>query len=273
MSKIENLEQYQLLAKKIRKRILEVICRTNSPHIGSCFSSVELLIGLYFNTLNVSPENPFNDKRDRFIMSKGHACAALFAVLTERGFISEEDFYTFATDGGVLEHHPDKDISKGIEMTSGSLGHSLSIGAGLALAAKQDSNDSRVYILMGDGDMNEGSVWEAVMFASQHKLNNLIAVIDYNKMQALGFTRDIINMDPLPDKWSSFGWEVKRINGHDFGEIVEAFASIPFSQTKPSVIIADTLKGSGVSFMENKLLWHYRTPNGAEYQMALKELQ
>jgi len=273
MSKSESLEQYRLLSKKIRRRILKIICKTNSPHIGSCFSSVEILVGLYFRTLNISPENPFDDKRDRFIMSKGHACAALFSVLTERGFISEEDFHTFATDGGVLEHHPNKDISKGIEMTSGSLGHGLSIGVGLALAARHDNNGSRVYILLGDGDMNEGSVWEAIMFAGHHKLNNLTAIIDYNKIQALGFSKDIINMEPIAGKWLSFGWAVKKINGHDFGEIVQALDSIPFSQTKPSVIIADTLKGNGVSFMENKLLWHYRTPNDAEYQMALEELQ
>jgi len=268
----DNLDFYYALSKKIRIKILDLIYRTRSPHIGSSFSIVEILIALYFKVLNIIPEEPFLPDRDRFILSKGHACPALYAVLEERGFLSEEDLMGFAVNNGVLEQHPSMNVRKGIEISTGSLGHGLSIGVGMALAGKKDKKSYNVYVLLSDGELNEGSVWEAMMFAATHCLDNLIAIIDYNKIQALGYTRDIISIAPLNCKLASFGWTVNEIDGHDYGEIFQVFNKIPFSINKPSVIIAHTIKGKGVSFMEDKLLWHYRSPNNDEYLKALKEL-
>lgn len=265
-------EYFSDLSKKVRKRIVKIIHKTKSPHIGSSLSCVEILVSLFFKILKVSPENPANPKRDRFILSKGHACPALYAVLTERGFMCEEDLQGFAVNCGVLEQHPNRDIKKGIEVSTGSLGHGLSIGIGMALAAKRDKKNYKTFVLLSDGELNEGSVWEAAMFASHHNLDNLVAIIDYNKIQALGYTKDIINLEPLSQRWSSFGWATKEIYGHDFPQIFEAFDKIPFSTGMPNIIIAHTIKGKGVSFMENKLLWHYRAPNDEEYEKALKEL-
>jgi transketolase len=260
------------LSKKVRKNILKIIHETKSPHIGSSLSTVEILVSLFFKVLKVSPEDPANPERDRFILSKGHACPALYSVLSEKGFMCEEDIQGFAVNCGTLEQHPTRDIKRGIEVSSGSLGHGLSIGIGMALAAKRDRKEHRIYVLMSDGELNEGSVWEAAMFASHHNLDNLVAMIDYNKMQALGYTKDIINLEPLSQKWSSFGWAVKEIDGHDYGQILEVFDKVPFSTNKPNIIIAHTVKGKGISFMEDKLLWHYRPPSDEEYEMALKEL-
>ena len=271
-NKKNTLENYLFLSKKVRRSILYIIYKTKSPHIGSSFSTVEILVSLYFKVLSVSPEGPFDPNRDRFILSKGHACPAFYAVLAERGFLTEDDLKGFAVNDGVLEQHPTRDVEKGIEVSTGSLGHGLSMGVGMALAAKRDEKDYRVYALLSDGELDEGSVWEAAMFASHHGLDNLVAIVDYNKIQALGYTKDIINLEPLSQRWSSFGWAVREIDGHDFDQISEAFESIPFSDGKPSIIIAHTVKGKGVSFMEDKVLWHYRTPDDEEYQIALKEL-
>ncbi len=264
------MENYPLLSKKIRKSILDLIYKTKSPHIGPSFSIVEILVALYFKVLNVSPDNASNHNRDRFILSKGHACPALYAVLAERGFISKDDLDGFATNDGILEQHPNIDLDKGIEVSTGSLGHGLSIGTGMALAGKVDKKQYRVYVLLSDGELNEGSVWEAIMFAGHHKLSNLIAFVDYNKIQALGCTRDIIDLEPLGEKWRSFGWNVQEIDGHNFEQIFTALNSL--SPEKPNVILLHTVKGNGVLFMENNLLWHYRAPDDKEYKLALKEL-
>ncbi len=266
------MKQFIALSQTIRRSILDMVYTTKSPHIGSSFSTVELLIALYFNTLSVSPSDPYNPDRDRFIFSKGHACPALYAVLAERGFLSRKDIAGFAVNDGVLEQHPRRDIKRGVEVSSGSLGHGLSIGAGMALAAKNDGRGYRTYVLLGDGELNEGSIWEAAMFASHHGLDNLVALVDYNKIQALGNSNDIINLEPLSQRWSSFGWAAKQIDGHDFEQICGALDSIPFSVGKPSIIVAHTIKGKGVSFMENQVLWHYRAPNDEEYTAALREV-
>lgn len=260
-------------AKKIRRKILDLAYQTKSPHIGSAFSCVELLITLYFKTMRIFPRDPRNQARDRFILSKGHACTALYAVLAERGFMDENTLKGFAVDGGTLEQHPFMDLSKGIEISSGSLGHGLSISAGIALAGRKGRGTYRVYTLLSDGELNEGSIWEAAMFASHHRLDNLTAIVDYNKMQALGFTKDIINLEPLAARWESFGWKAIEIDGHDLQQTTEALGNLPLQASRPSVIIAHTIKGKGVSFMENNLLWHYRTPDEKEYKMAIKELQ
>jgi transketolase len=262
--------QYENISRKIRRKILDLVYKTKGPHIGSSFSIVEILVALYFQHLKVSPERCAEPDRDRFILSKGHASPALYAVLAERGFIKPADLDTFAVNGGTLEQHPNIDVERGIEVSTGSLGHGLSIGAGMALAGKIDTAPHKVYVLLSDGELNEGSIWEAIMFAGHHKLNNLVAVVDHNKIQALGCTRDIIDLEPLGEKWEKFGWHVQDIDGHSFMEIFQALDS--FSSDKPNVLILHTIKGKGVSFMENQLLWHYRTPDDGEYKNALKEL-
>lgn len=263
---------YQGLAKKIRREILDLIYRTKGPHIGSCFSCVEILLALYFHVLNINTENPGDPLRDRFILSKGHACPAFYAVLQERGFMDEETLEGFAVNNGLLEQHPTRDINKGIEASTGSLGHGLALGAGMALAAQHDGLNFKVYVLLSDGELQEGSTWEAVMFAAHHKLENLIAIVDYNKIQALGRVEEVINLEPLADRWRAFGWGVKEIDGHDFEHLIAALEKAPFEEHKPSVLIAHTVKGKGVSFMEDKLLWHYRCPDEKEYLSAKEEL-
>lgn len=264
--------EYDKIAVRARKTILSLIHRTKGPHIGPSFSCVEILVSLYFKFLNVSSKNPQDPRRDRFIFSKGHASPALYAVLYEAGFLTNDDLKGFAVNGGLFEQHPNKDLSKGIEVSSGSLGHGLSIGAGMALAAKRDCKNYRVCVLISDGELNEGSIWEAVLFSAQHKLSNLLLFIDYNKMQALGFTKDTLDLDPLMAKFEAFGWGCREVDGHNFPSIVEALENFPFQENKPSVIIAHTTKGKGVSFMENSIYWHYTCPNDEECKLALDEL-
>jgi len=257
---------YVATAQKVRRTILEMIYKTRSPHIGSSFSIVEILVALYFKVLNISDDAD----RDRFILSKGHACPALYATLYEKNFLTRGDIEGFAVDHGILEQHPKSDLKKKIEVSTGSLGHGLSIGAGMSLAAKVARKPFRVFVLLSDGELNEGSVWEAVLFAGHHALNNLTALVDFNKMQALGFTRNILNLEPLGEKWRSFGWHPQEVDGHDFGQIFRAVHNL--SSDRPNVIILHTTKGKGVSFMENNLLWHYRAPDDHEFLLAKTEL-
>lgn len=270
MKTVEEISHFEKTSYNVRRTILDIIHKTRSPHIGPSFSVVEILVALYFKFLNISPEDALNPERDRFILSKGHACPALYAVLAEKGFISENDLNGFAISGGTFEQHPTLDLKRGIEVSTGSLGHGLSIGTGMALAGKIDNKQYKVYVLLSDGELNEGSVWESVMFAGHHRLRNLVAIVDYNKIQALGCTKDIIDLDPLGEKWKSFGWDAQEIDGHNFEEIFNALNSL--SSKKPNVLILHTIKGKGVSFMENQLLWHYHTPDDKEYELALKEL-
>ena len=265
-----NFNYYEELSNNVRRTVLDIIYKTKSPHIGSSFSIVEIMVALYFSSLNISPDNTLDPDRDKFILSKGHACVTLYAVLAKRGFLSKSDLEGFAIDGGILEQHPNMDLNRGIEVSTGSLGHGLSVGAGMALACKVDKKKMKACILLGDGELNEGSVWEAIMFAGHHKLNNLLAFVDHNKIQALGNTCDVLDLGNLSSKWSSFGWNVKEIDGHSFEQIFHALNTL--SDDKPNVIILHTIKGKGVSFMENQLLWHYRVPDDNEYQNALKEL-
>lgn len=260
----------EAVAKRVRKTVLKMVHDTKSPHIGSAFSSIEILVALFGGALNLSPDMLDDPDRDRFIMSKGHACAALYAVLSEFGYCTLEDIRAFAVEDGVFEAHPNIDRSRGIEVSTGSLGHGLSIGAGMALAAEIDDRKHRVYVLLSDGELNEGSVWEAVMFAGHHKLANLIALVDANGMQALGHTRDIIDLTPISNKWEAFGWITQEVDGHCFDQINGALSAL--SGEKPNAIILKTVKGKGVSFMEDNLLWHYRSPDEQEYGLALKEL-
>ena len=271
--KNEEIEKNIALAKELRKDVLDMIYKTKSSHIGSSLSMVDLFVVLYFSILNINSENTLDKSRDRLLLSKGHGCATLFAALTKKGLIKREDLETFALDGSFLGQHPNMDAKKGIEITSGSLGHGLSIGAGMALAGKYDGEKYRVFVYLGDGELNEGSVWESALFAAHHGLDNLIAIIDRNKLQALGKGEDIMNLEPLSDKWKSFGWETKEIDGHNMEEIMDTFKNITSEKGKPVCIVANTVKGKGISFMENDFRWHDKCPNEEEYQKALKELQ
>jgi transketolase len=250
-----------------------MIHRAKSSHIGTNYSAAELLAVLYGKVLRVDPSYPEWPERDRFILSKGHGCAALYAVLAERGFFPLDWLGTFYQNGSCLAGHATHTGVPGVEVSTGSLGHGLSIATGMALAAKRDGKTYRVFVMLSDGECDEGSTWEAILFAPQHKLDNLIAIVDYNKIQSLGTVKEVINLDPFAEKWRAFGWDVRQIDGHNLGEIDEAFSSVPFQDGRPSCIIAHTIKGKGVSFMENKLLWHYRSPQGEEYEAALAELK
>ncbi|MFH1471044.1 MAG: transketolase [Candidatus Micrarchaeota archaeon] len=260
-------------AVEIRKKIVHMISRSKSSHIGSALSSVDILVALYFSALRVDPKDHRHAERDRFLMSKGHACAALYATLSERGFFEENKLEGFYVDGGDLPGHSTFLCAPGVEASTGSLGHGLSIGVGMALAGKMDKKKYRTFVLLGDGECNEGSVWEAAMFAGNAKLEGLVAIIDYNKIQSFGFTKEVNNLEPLRGKWESFGWAVKEVDGHDLDALCKAFESIPFDKGKPSVVIAHTVKGKGVSFMENKLEWHYKSPDEGQRKKACEELE
>lgn len=263
--------KYKKIALGIRREIVELVSRTKSPHIGPSFSIVEVLVILYFKVMNIGRNTLRSENRDRFILSKGHACPALYAVLAKKGFISSRTLNRFAVNNGCLRQHPDMNLKYGIELSTGSLGHGLSVGIGMALNALNMKLKHRVFVLLGDGELNEGSVWEAVIFAGHHRLSNLIAIVDQNKMQALGYTKNILDLSPLGAKWRSFGWHVQVVRGHDMKDIDRSFKKL--SASKPNVIILDTVKGKGVYFMENQLLWHYRYPHAGEYKETLEALE
>lgn len=265
--------QLSVLANRIRLHSVRMIHRAKSSHVGSCLSIAELLAVLYGRVLRVDPTQPGWPDRDRFILSKGHACAALYAVLAERGYFELDRLDDFYQNGSALPGHATHTTVPGIEISTGSLGHGLSIATGMALAAKRDGKTYRVFVLLSDGECDEGSTWEPALFAPQHKLDNLVVVIDYNKIQSLGMVRDVIDLDPFADKWRAFGWKVCEIDGHNLDEIETVLAQVPFQRNHPSCLIAHTVKGKGVSFMENNLLWHYRSPQGEEFEAAMAELE
>ena len=261
------------IAKNIRKKIFLMSCRAGGGQIAPSFSCVEILVALYFKILNIDKNDLHNENRDRFILSKGHASSALYSILAKRGIIEEKLLDTFCQRGGILGAHPESHSIPGVEVSTGSLGHGLSFGAGMALAGKINNKDYRVFVLQSDGECQEGSVWEAAAFAAHHKLNNLVVIVDYNKLQSLGRTNDILSLEPFCDRWKSFGWSVKEVDGHDISRIIENLESLPYTNNKPNVLIAHTVKGKGISFMENIPLWHYRIPNSKEeIEIALKEL-
>lgn len=260
------------ISRNVRKKTLKMVMISRTLHIGSALSIVEILVSLYFCVLNIKSHDPEYDNRDRFILSKGHASAALYATLFYRGFFSDDILEKYAVDEGVLSENLDRNVSLGIEASSGSLGHGLSIALGMALAAKHDNKSYKCYVLMSDGECDEGSVWEAAMLAAQLKLDNLIVIIDYNKLQNFGKVEEVINLEPLAEKWISFGWAAKEIKGHDFQELLNSFASLPFESTKPNIIIAHTIRGKGVSFIENRIEWHYKCLTQNQYEEAIKEI-
>lgn len=258
-------------ANRVRKHVIEMTHRGKSSHVGTSFSMVELLVVLYEEILNVRPEDPQWESRDRFVLSKGHGCAGLYAILAEKGFFPVSWLETYYLDGSPLPGHATS-IVPGVEVSTGSLGHGLSLANGMALTAKRDQTGWRVFSILSDGECDEGSIWEAALFSGNHGLDNLTVIVDYNKIQALGHTKDVLDLEPFADKWKAFGWEVREIDGHNLPEVLTTLESVPFISGKPNCIIAHTIKGKGVSFMEDELLWHYRSPQGDEYKEALGEL-
>ena len=261
------------LAWLIRRHGLEMTHLSRGSHIGAIFSLAEIIAVLYTGVLNVDPARPKWSERDRFILSKGHAGAAVYAALAERGFFPVEELSTHYADGSRLSGHVSHKGIPGVDFSTGSLGHGLAVAAGMAMGGKMDSAPWRVYTVLGDGECDEGSVWEAALQAHQYKLDNLIAVIDRNRMQSLDFSENTIALEPFADKWRAFGWHTQVCDGHDVDALRAAFDAAKQNQGSPSVIIAETTKGKGVSFMENDILWHYRTPQGEEYEAALRELE
>lgn len=261
------------LAKKVRISCLNMVACSNSSHIGSNLSLADLLAHIYGYWLNVRSTDPHWENRDRFILSKGHAAASLYSVLAHTGFFDPTLLDRYCEDGSPLYGHISHHSVAGIEFSTGSLGHGLSLATGMALGMKRSSMDPKTVVVLSDGECDEGSTWEAAMFAAHHKLENLIAIVDYNKIQAMGHTRDVLDLEPFAKKWEAFGWTVKEIDGHSHDEIHDALTALPFGNGKPSVIIAHTIKGKGISFMEDKLLWHYRSPRPEELVQARQELE
>jgi transketolase len=264
----------ELAAKscELRIRILNLVYNGKAGHIGGDFSVCDILNVLYSRIMNVTPENFHEKDHDRFILSKGHSVEALYSILCDRGFITEEDLKTYSQFGSKFIGHPNNKVP-GIEMNSGSLGHGLSLGVGMALSGKRCNGNYRVYVVMGDGELAEGSVWEGAMAAGHYKLDNLCAVVDRNKLQISGPTKDVMSQYDLEGMWKSLGWNVINVNGNDTEQLVDAFVKAEMCSGRPSVLIADTVKGCGVSFMENKAEWHHKVPTQEEYDKALAELE
>lgn len=260
------------LARRIRIHSLQMVTRAKASHIGSALSISDVVACLYSQVLRYEASDPLLPMRDRFILSKGHACVAVYAALAECGFFPIEDLSTYGDDHSVLMNHVSHKVP-GVEFSSGSLGHGLPFGVGKALSVKlQRREDWRTFVLMSDGELAEGSNWEAMMFASHHKLDNIVAILDYNKLQSIGTVADTLEVEPLVDKLRSFGWSTREVDGHDHEGLTASLNQVPWEPNKPSFLIAHTIKGKGVSFMENKVEWHYRVPSNAQLADALGEL-
>lgn len=263
----------EAIARRIRLRIVENSQRSGTPHLGSCLSCVDILVALYFHALAIDPAHPEAVDRDRFLLSKGHGAPALFQVLAMRGFYPDTALAQFGADGSFFgEHPPAPGYVPGIEAATGSLGHGLPIGLGMALAARIEGRGHRIVALLSDGECNEGSIWEAAMFAAAQRLDRVTIIIDFNKWQATGRSQEVMALDPLADKWRSFGWRAREIDGHDMTALIAAFDEPPDATGRPMAWIAHTVKGKGVSFMEDNNNWHYRIPTVEEVAAAAREL-
>ena len=260
------------IANVIRKDIVSMICKSKSGHPGGSLSAVEILTALYFDQMNIDPTNPKMEDRDRFVLSKGHAAPALYATLSERGYFDKEELNHLRQIGSMLQGHPDMKKIPGVEMSTGSLGQGFSVACGMAMAAKLDNAPWNVYALLGDGEVQEGIIWEAAMSAAHYKLDNMIAFLDYNGLQIDGDVESVMSINPIEDKFKTFGWNVITIDGHDFDQIFAALDMARDTVDKPTMIIAKTVKGKGVSFMENQASWHGSAPNEEQVNQALSEL-
>jgi transketolase len=261
-------------AREIRKDIIEIACKAQGPlHPAPALSCADILAALYFKIMKVDPANPRWGERDRFILSKGHAYAAYYAALAERGYFDKSLLHTVRRLNSKLQGHPDMNKTPGVDMTSGSLGNGLSAGLGITMALKLKKIHSNVFVLMGDGELQEGENWEAAMAAPRFGVDNLIAIIDYNHLQSCGYTDQILPLEPLSDKWEAFGWKVLEMNGHNMEDIVDKLEMAVRFQGRPTVLIAHTVKGKGVSFMENQVAWHCGIPTPEQYEQALLEIE
>ncbi|MBP6959717.1 MAG: transketolase [Spirochaetia bacterium] len=268
----EEIKELNEIARELRCTSLRMIHKRQAGHPGGSLSAAEIMTVLYFKVMRIDPENPNWNERDRFLLSKGHASAMLYATLAKRGFFPEEDLQKWGELDCHLQGHPDRLKTPGVDMNSGILGHGVSIGVGLCLAARQKRKDFRVYTLLGDGECQAGLVWEGANAAAKYALTNLVAIVDHNGVQLDGFVEEVMPIEPLAEKWRSFGWDVLEVDGHDVDQLYQAFLQCIEAQKKPTVIIARTIKGKGVSFMENKAYWHGVAPSTEELTRALHEL-
>ncbi|MGB2599987.1 MAG: transketolase [Candidatus Omnitrophota bacterium] len=271
MEKIDDVKVLKKKAIALRRDVLTMLTKAGSGHTGGSLSIVEILITLYYQRMNIDSKRPDRKDRDKFVLSKGHACPALYAVLADRGFFPREELWTLRELGSRLQGHPQLGLP-GVEISSGSLGQGLSVAVGLALANRLDNVNARVYCLMGDGETNEGQIWEAAMTAAHYNLDNLCGIVDFNKLQIDGFCCDVMDPGQYKEKWEHFGWHAIEADGHDFTELNKAFDECQKIKGKPQVIIAHTVKGKGVSFVENKVEWHGIAPKEEELKKALAEL-
>ncbi len=270
--KITDNNEFEMIAKQIRKDIIEEVYNGKSGHPGGALSVADILTALYFNIMNIDPTNPCNENRDRLVLSKGHASAALYAVLAEKGYFSREELLSFRNIDSNLQGHPDMNKVKGVDMSAGSLGQGLSVANGMAIAGKLDKKDYRVYAILGDGEIEEGQIWEAAMSSSHYKLDNLCVIVDNNNLQIDGEISEVMSPYPIDKKFESFGFKTLVIDGHNFDEIINAFEIAKQTKGMPTAIIAKTVKGKGISYMENKAGWHGKAPNEEEYKLAIEEL-
>ncbi len=261
-----------LTARQLRLRLIQMSHAAGTPHLGSALSCVDILVAAYWNVLKLDASTPADPDRDRFILSKGHAASALYATLAERGFFPKEWLDRFAQHGAPLAEQPAPNCAPGVELATGSLGHGLPVGVGMAMAARIQKRDYRVFVCLSDGECNEGTVWEAAMFAPAQKLDHLCIVVDYNKWQATGRSNEIMALPSLRDKWAAFGWTAHEVDGHNISELTRLLSTVPDSSGKPLAIVAHTVKGKGVSFMQDDNNWHYRIPKAEEVEQAKREL-
>jgi transketolase len=267
-----NVPALQRIAARLRGKVVDLSHAAKSAHLGSSLSCCDILAAAYWHALRVDPGNPEWADRDRFILSKGHAAMALYATLAFKGYYDEALLDTYTKDGSILAEHPPANMLAGVEAATGSLGHGLPIGVGMALSGRLDGKNFRVFALLSDGENNEGSVWEAAMFAAAQKLENLCVIVDYNKWQATARSNETLQLAPLRDKWAAFGWDAHEVDGHDVATLARLIASVPNGSGKPVALVAHTVKGKGVSFMEDDNNWHYRSPTAEERQQAHREL-
>ncbi len=268
-----SVKEMEALAKRIRRHIISMIGKAGSGHPGGSLSAVEIVTTLYFKVLRHKPQDPQWSDRDRFILSKGHAAPMLYAILAECGYLPVEELTTLRQMDSRLQGHTDRTVTPGVEMSAGALGQGLSFATGVALAGRLNSQQYRVYVLLGDGECDEGQVWEAAMAAAHFKVDNLAAIVDNNGQQIDGWNRDVMNLEPFNKKWEAFGWRVIEVDGHNFTQLIKAFDRAKQVKGQPTVIIAHTIKGKGVSFMENNPDFHGKAPNATEMEIALKELE
>lgn len=270
--KLENIQELEKMAKEIRKGILEEVYNAQSGHPGGSLSIADILTVLYFNQLKIDEKNPEWSERDRCILSKGHCSPALYSCLAHRGFFPVEDLKTFRNINSYLQGHPDMKKIPGVDMTTGSLGQGLSAAVGMAISGKMDKKDYKVYCILGDGEIEEGQIWEAAMSANKYKLDNLCVIVDNNNLQIDGTIEEVMSPYPIDEKFRSFGFEIIKIDGHNIQEIIDAFEVAKNIKDKPVCIIAKTVKGKGISFMENQVGWHGKAPNEEQYKLAVEEL-